>query len=284
MIIVKFHGGLGNQMFQYALYRKMEIIGKQVKADLSWYQSNMAESARDFELFQFPVTIAQCSEAEKKKRNNKFYELLRKYFGVSMKLWREKAGEGYNEKVLKLTDAYIDGYWQTPKYFADIRERLLEDFVFPKEENTALQRLEKEIAESDSVSIHIRRGDYLNNMDKYGDICTEDYYRRAVVYMAEKIVSPRFFVFSDDMKWSREFMRNQPNTVFVEGKQDESPIMDMKRMALCRHNIIANSSFSWWASWLNQNPGKIVVAPAKWKNDFDLQDIRCENWVTVQGS
>lgn len=281
MIIVKFHGGLGNQMFEYALYRKLELVGKNVKADISWYHEDSDAVKRTYLLPQFGIQVNECRTTEKKKYDNIVTRFLNKHLNGSRRLYVERESGVYKEEILDLKNCFLDGYWQTEKYFSDIRDSLLSDFKFPatvnKEESALLDRIKK----SQSVSIHIRRGDYLANEKKYGNICTEEYYFRAIHYMMENLTDALFFVFSDDIKWCRDFLKSYKNIYYVDLGKEISEIHDMKLMSVCKHNIIANSSFSWWASWLNQNEDKIVIAPDRWQNSCFMPDIACKEWIRL---
>lgn len=281
MNIVKFHGGLGNQLFQYGLYRKLKIIGKKVKADVSWYNGNKAESDRDFELAEFGIELNKCNKFEVGLRDNIVVRLLKKYFNFSTFLFQEETSGKFVPEVFKVKNKLLEGYWQSEEYFKDIRSVLLKELVFPQTVTCKEERILERVRKTESVSVHIRRGDYLNHQDKYGNICTEGYYIKAIQYMKTKITNPVFFVFSDDMAWSREFLKGYSNVEFVELGESVKSIHDMKLMAACKYNIIANSSFSWWASWLNQNPDKIVIAPGRWRNDCISEDIMCENWIKM---
>lgn len=281
MDIVKFQGGLGNQLFQYGLYRKLLILGKCVKADTRCYQENKMESNRELELLLF--------QGVKLNIANKAQVLVKKNFVTKRKGFRERniffvqenmAGE-YDPTMLARKCSYLEGYWQTEKYFKDIRNILLSELVFPEIQYGEQAIYESDISSSESVSIHIRRGDYLNHLDKYGNICTEEYYIKAIKCIQKNIKNPRFFVFSDDMKWSKHALGSYKQIQFVEHNSDVKSIYDMKLMSLCKHNIIANSSFSWWASWLNNNPNKIIIAPERWRNDCECQDIYCKEWMII---
>ena len=281
MVIIRIQGGLGNQMFQYALYRKLQFLQRKVKVDTSWYLSNTVEAQRLLELKSFPINLHECSRWEKWLKYNTFTRAIEKRFRTIKILYKEKNSGFYLPEILRSKHVFLDGYWQSEKYFYDIREILLKDFTFPisvtDKEETILERIQK----TNSVSIQIRRGDYLNHMDKYGNICTKEYYYKAIQYMEKKQDSLMFYIFSDDMDWAKKILDSYKNVYFVELGNETDCIHDMKLMASCKHNIIANSSFSWWASWLNQNPEKIIIAPCKWQNGNTCQDIWCSDWIRV---
>lgn len=282
MIIVKFQGGLGNQMFQYALYKKLLCLGKIVKADISWYNNNNAESPRELDVVRFPIHLNYSRHFERIMYRNFLAKALGKCGNMCEGLYLEKESGRYVPEILKMKYAYLDGYWQTEKYFHDIRNDLLQDFTFPDLDSQFLEGVYTQIQKTNSVSIHIRRGDYLKHLDQFGNICTEQYYLNAIAAIKEKIENPTFFVFSDDMLWAKKFLKGQKNFFFVDLEKKVNCIYDMKLMSACKHNIIANSSFSWWASWLNQNEQKVVIAPVKWQNLKTFPDIRCNNWSIIK--
>lgn len=281
MNIIKFQGGLGNQMFQYALYRRFQLDEIPVKADLLWYMHNRSTAERKIELAHFPIELKTCSKMDAYIRNNTFTRVLFKHFDISLGFYRERMDGYYDESIMSKRNIFLTGYWQTEKYFSQIRKQLLVDFTFPKTCNEWEMRMEQQIWKSKAISIHIRRGDYLNNVEVYGNICTEEYYKKAIRYIRKHVQEPVFFVFSDDVEWSKKFLAVERDMVFVENPDRDRAIMDMYFMSICCHNIIANSSFSWWASWLNQNENKIVVAPARWINNSETPDIYCESWVRL---
>ena len=296
MIIVEFKGGLGNQMFQYAFYEKLNQMGKNVKGDIvSFYHSVMNDSSgayrnvtmRKFELELFPnICIEQAEAGIREKYERKARNIINRIVGKLIyyrrKVYRER-NLNFDSNVYKLKDGYLSGYWQSPKYFADIRQVLLEKFTFPELEGDINKEYLKKIRESNSVSIHVRRGDYLTQENKrlFGDICTLEYYGKAIQYFEHKYQDVVFFVFSNDIEWAKENLKMR-RAIIVEGNEKENAYKDMYLMTQCKHNIIANSSFSWWGAWLNQNPNQEVIAPSKWINIEDVKDIWCENWMKME--
>lgn len=282
MIIIKIQGRLGNQMFQYALYNKLKCLGNEVKLDFSQLYINGLEN--ELTLFNIDYEIANSDDISKLGDCNKFllYKVKRKIFGRKKSHYFEK-NLNYNPEILDMDNVYLEGFWQSELYFKNIRNKILESFEFPTisfyDQNS--QTL-KQIEHTESVSIHVRRGDYLHSKFSgiYGDICTEDYYSNAIQYILNCYDNAMFFVFSDDPEWAkRTFVGN--NYYFVEGNNGKDSYKDMYLMSRCKHNIIANSSFSWWGAWLNECENKIVISPKKWINNFALYDIYCENWIKI---
>ncbi len=290
MNIIYFIGGLGNQMFQYALYKSLKIQGKAgVCANISWYKEEEAD--REFELTTvFPDIVLETDPHNQYMKKKDWYLKIRKnrkwaafinYHVLSCCLYFKEREDGvYDERVFQLKNAAIKGYWQTEKYFYSIREHLCREFTFPFGEKK-LSFLRKHIlGDNSSVSVHIRRGDYLKNLNLYGNLSESRYYEKAIEYMAWELHSPHFIFFSDDIAWVKEHYYYS-GSVYIEENMFENyqSWYDMCLMACCSHNIIANSSFSWWGAWLNHHADKIVIAPEQWFFDGrNGRDICPESW------
>jgi len=181
-------------------------------------------------------------------------------------------------------DCYLAGYWQSEKYFMDVAPEIKADFTFKPPLARKNVDLAEQIAKVNSVSLHVRRGDYVSNTKtnvNHG-VCSLDYYRSAIRLIAERVEHPHFFIFSDDIGWVKDNLRMNFPCEYVDHNQGEESYNDMHLMSLCRHQIVANSSFSWWGAWLNSNPDKIVVAPQKWfANDHNTADLLPKCWVSL---
>lgn len=181
-------------------------------------------------------------------------------------------------------DCYLSGYWQSEKYFADFADQIRADFKFQKVMEGMNAELARNISKVNAVSLHVRRGDYINNpvtMATHG-LCSLEYYRDAIRYVIERVEAPQFFIFSDDTEWVKNNLKIDFPALYVQHNRGKESYNDMRLMSLCRHHIIANSSFSWWGAWLNPNRDKIVVAPRKWfANQTDVQDLFPQGWVTL---
>jgi hypothetical protein len=285
MIIIKVIGGLGNQMFQFALYKKIESMGKNVKLDLSPF--NTYDLHNGFELDRiFPIEYKTISEKESKYyQNNSFlYKLYRKI--INKNYYKEPAFN-FNKNIFELNAGYLDGYWQSEKYFNDIRPLINSSFKFKLNLDELNKITAKSITSCNSVSIHIRRGDYVTNpkaAELHGGICHERYYRDAINIIKGKVKDPTFFVFSDDSDWVKSNIKiDSKNIIFIDWNKGEKSYIDMQLMSLCQHNIIANSTFSWWAAWLNKNNNKIIIAPKKWFNDnnINVSDLIPPTWIRI---
>jgi hypothetical protein len=193
----------------------------------------------------------------------------------------------FNKDILSLSDhCYLSGYWQTEKYFSDIENLIREDFRIIKPLDGQNLGIAEKIKHTESVSIHLRGRDYINRVEtkKIHFTCDNSYYERSLSFIREKIKNPHFFVFSDDPEWAKKFLKTNHSFTFVEGNSwNKTSYEDLRLMSLCRHNIIANSSFSWWGAWLNLNVDKIVVAPKKWFADTERnsQDLIPDGWIKL---
>ena len=197
--------------------------------------------------------------------------------------WKSMA---YNERVFtNAKNEYLIGYWQTERYFYPIRWEILKAFTFPSfEPGSKNESLGKELQQENSVALHIRRGDYLEIGNTSG-ICTIDYYKKAIAHIKEKVSPKVYSVFSDDIDWCiGQFgaIISDSDIRYVNWNKGKESFRDMQLMSLCKHNIIANSSFSWWGAWLNQNPEKIVIAPSLWMNSEGWSEIIPDDWITIQ--
>jgi hypothetical protein len=261
MAIVKIKGGLGNQMFQYAHGRKLELKGKKVVFDISFFHGAKANSdtPREFNLSAFNI----ATQAEFSPRPRRLRDLLTKIAG--------KIG------------VRIEQYFQGEKYFQEISGELRKEFTLKNGLSPVAREILKQIENPNSVSLHVRRGDYVNDkkIKDNRNICGLEYYRQAMARIQEKVNNAKFFVFSDEIDWAKENFIGE-EFVFVsspELKEYEEMIL-MSRSA---HHIIANSSFSWWGAWLGQNNNKIVIAPSRWLLDsrVDTSDIIPKDWIKI---
>lgn len=277
MIIIKLSGQLGNQMFQYSLYRKLIQLGKEVKLDFQYFDT----FPNHFSLDIFPIKLEFSTKTEiaslKDERREIYYKLKRLLFGNNKLIYSEVGSStlSYQKDILSKNNIYLDGYWQTEKYFRDIRSILLNEFVFPQ--NCFLKNLEllSLIEGTITISIHVRRGDYVGTT-KF-PLVPKYYYEKAINYFEQSSTKKLFIVFSDDIPWAKENI-SAKNIIFVDWNSDTEPFQDMYLMSRCTHNIIANSSFSWWGTWLNTNPDKQVIAPPFWFNHRKTPDVLCEGW------
>ncbi len=280
MVIVKAYGGLGNQLFQWALYMKFRMIGTEAYIDRSTY--DVGREGRIFYLQELDPGLVCCDKPSKRRLANAKNPIIKKIKGSKSTHIYERKVLVYDRNILALDDVYLEGYWQNEAYFKDIRGEILEKLHISDYAKHG-SGLMKEIVANESVSIHVRRGDFLRFSDVYGNICTLKYYRAAIEAIQNKVRNPSFFIFSDDIKWCRQQFTFLENVTFVNYDNRRKPYEDMGLMSLCKHNIIANSSFSWWAAWLNENEGKLVVSPDRWLANHEETDIVCNEWIRIGG-
>ncbi len=284
MLIVRIFGGLGNQMFQYALYKALRERGIEAYVDLSWFNNNDDHNGYELNsVFKLNPRIASVKLSNKLGENETdiFHRFYRKIIGHKETFIFHYGNEAviYYPEIFKINNKYLSGYWQNYNYFKDISDIIKQDFRFgpidrDNENNADL------IKNVESVCIHIRRGDYLKDK-KLRDVCQLKYYQKAVNYIKDRVASPVFFVFSDDINWCKKNLALD-KAHYIHNNTGEKSYRDMQLMSLCKHNIIANSSFSWWGAWLNQNEKKIVIAPEKWMNKNLINDPICNDWMRVK--
>lgn len=285
MIVTKLEGGIGNQMFQYAI---ASIIAKKNNATILidntfTYQVEKREgyTPRKFELFIFKNSYTEASKSDLNSFNqlSKINRVKRKLGLNYPKIYKETSF-GFDENLWTIPlPVYLKGYFQSYKYLKGFESFIVNVFTFPVDElDLVNKKLLLDIKTNNSISIHIRRGDYVNDKktQNYHGNCSLEYYRNAISLIASKVKDIKLFFFSDDSEWVKEQFQNiaYPK-IFVENNSNENSWKDMLLMSFCNHNVIANSSFSWWAAWLNKNVDKIVIAPKKWfvdsnKNTNDL--------------
>lgn len=260
MIFIELTGGLGNQMFQYAYGRSLSL--RKNRSFKYFFVHHYGDTNRQYELHVFNL--------KGEKYNGLFTELVLIIF-----------------RLLHIrSSAIISGYWQNPKYFANYEKEIREDFRFITPLDYKNKELLNLISKTNSVSVHVRRGDYVSDKKtkEFHGICTAEYYRKAIAFISRKVEKPVYFIFSDDLEWARKNIKLD-NATYVNWNRGEESFKDMLLMSQCKHNIIANSSFSWWGAWLNSNPGKIVITPNKWFENIEAQknakNLIPKEWIKI---
>jgi hypothetical protein len=293
MIVVKLMGGLGNQMFQYATGRRLALRhGVPLKLDLTFLEGNQVGSTpRRFALHCFSIEASKATPWEvalMTGRGTSFvlHSVVARLSGAirGFSQYRERWFQ-HDPEVLCLPDnVYLEGYWQSPRYFDDSAEIIRREFNLKTEPEGKNHELADRIDSVAAVSLHVRRGDYVSNANAYAyhGVCGLDYYSAAITAMLQQIEKPEIFVFSDDSAWCRKNLRLPVPVQFVDHNHDQ-PHEDLRLMSRCRHHIIANSSFSWWGAWLGQASDKIVYAPQRWFADKSrtTQDIVPASWIRL---
>jgi hypothetical protein len=275
MIIVALNGGLGNQMFQYAFGRRLSMLNNtSLLLDLSWFDDMGKDTPRKYVLdsFNIEAKIATQAEVRKLKRNetqlhNILYRIRKRFLPYQLGSSIVEQAPLFDRSVLDYSgDYYFDGYWADFRYFEDISEIIFSDFTFQENYHAERQDMFETIRSTNSVSLHIRRGDYASSasVQKYHGLLPLNYFESSMSQIAALVGDPHIFLFSDDLEWVKKNLSVPFPHTFVEASPPGSEPIDLKLMSTCKHNIISNSTFSWWAAWLNENPSKVVIAPPQW--------------------
>jgi hypothetical protein len=297
MITIKLKGGLGNQMFQYALARHLAIKNNtEVALDLTFINHRLPFVDYTFRNFELDIFNIKCKKTFLSKypislKNIAF--ILQTISNKTKKIFypnkyiKERQLYVFDEKILNTTDnSYLDGYWQNVKYFKDIEpiiQKEFSDFTSPLSDNG--EKTIGEIKKANSVCINFRRVDYINTpaTKAFYGVVELDYYREAIKNILIKIDSPHFFIFSDDIEWCQKNFKSDYPTTFITKDKSNSSIEDFRLMCACKNYIIPNSTFAWWAAWLNQSKEKTVIAPKKWIADskVNADDFVPKEWVRI---
>ena len=283
MVIIQVAGGLGNQLQQYALYRKFVRLGVEARLDLSWFDKvHTAEkewtrgkdiipvvTRRELELRYFDRLVFEtCTKEEKETligADNILGKLRRKLMPFTIHKFEES--KMYHPELLEFEDMYLIGYFACEKYYADILYDLREKIQFPPSSNPLNREMADRMRNENSVSVHVRRGDYLNpeNVTMFGNICTDAYYQNAIDFVKRVIPDAHFYFFSDDVSYVKKRFPGDDYTI-VDINHGRDSFYDMWLMSNCKHNICANSTFSFWGARLNSNENKIMIRPTIQKN------------------
>lgn len=290
MIAVRIWGGLGNQMFQYAFgYAEALRRNTPLALDISFFHKNHSsrQTKRELELFSLPVFCRKTIRPEAVSSILPVLQIpfvnfaIRKLFPYRFKVGRyvyvkEKRLEYLPQALGDSENVYFDGYWHSEKYFVRYRKEIIEQFVFTNARIEKVFNLLRKSSEDNLVAVHIRRGDYVSQNNP--NLRDEEYYLKAMDKMKSLLICPVFCFFSDDMEWVKEKFGKFDGAVFINENKALSDIEEFQLMVKCDHFIISNSSFSWWAAWLNQNPEKNVVVPRFWRNK---KDMMLEEWIKI---
>ena len=292
MIITKLIGGLGNQLFQYAVARHLAEIHRAVlKIDISGFETYKLHK---YSLWPFNIQENFASPEEltalRVRKQGIVERVIRLVLPRPPKpaptYIREKKLFHFDPDILNLPDSvYLDGSWQSEKYFVDIEAVIRQEFTVRTPQRGKDKELAELIASCESVSLHIRRGDYVSNFHTAQILgtCDLDYYFRCVECLTQTVKHPHFFIFSDEPEWARDNLKlSYPTTPVAHNKADKN-YEDLRLMSQCKHHIIANSSFSWWGAWLGQYPEKRVFAPRYWvkSNAYSVRDLIPDEWIRV---
>jgi hypothetical protein len=295
VIIVQLTGGLGNQLFQYAMGRTLAIKNKTTfKQDLSFFESY---EWHEYSLAPFNIeeNLATKEEVEKlKQQQNKQDTAMDIVSRIRRKLLRPKpviineANLLYNPEYKEISSsAYLMGYWQSEEYFKDEEPLIRKEFTVKIPPSEPNRNLLNDIQKQTSVSLHIRRGNFVqvDFVNKVHGTCSMEYYEAAIARIGNHCNNPVFYIFSDDIPWAKENLKMSYPHVYVEINDDKTDYEDLRLMHNCQHHILANSTFSWWGAWLNPSKEKIVIAPSQWFADPERnkysRDILPQSWIRI---
>lgn len=293
MIISFINGGLGNQMFQYALGRSLSLkLNEPFK--MYFLTEMIGPVPRRYELHFFNIDIPIATKEETDKLKEPFAGTLFGRIHRSIE-WRlpyykrrmvDEKHYQFDPNIFKVSkNCFLNGYWQSEKYFADIKEQIRKDFTFKEPLKGKNLELAEKMGRLESVSLHVRRGDYVfaKATNELSGLATPEYYQKAISHIRAHVKKPVFFIFSDEIDWCREHMRFEEETHYIDHNTGMESYRDMQLMSLCRHNIIANSSFSWWGAWLNNHPQRVIIAPKQWfkAGTLDESDLIPAGWLRM---
>lgn len=318
MIIIRFSGGLGNQIYQYALLKRLQLAypDAEIRIDVSFYRQNHIHNGFEldkvFRIFEKGIRKARKRDLLKVKYEipfesvERFPQLLIKpvawanarsrFVFTNMHLrneikeeFQKLAGnfekqepEKLNKQIENIDSSkhyYIDGYWQNELFFREVLSKVLEELHFPDFQDNINIELENQIRSSQAVSIHVRRGDYVNS--NY-DVLTSDYYKNAIQYIKKKTDVTKYFIFSDDIEYVEQKFGFLKNKYIVQNNKGENSWCDLKLMSLCKYNILANSSFSNWAGYFNKNNDKIIIYPSQYTKTEKNTEKFGREWVKIE--
>ena len=287
-LIIEIGGGLGNQMFQYALYQKLTTLGR--TCGLYYDDDNFIHNG--FELnraFDLDCTLLKKRELIYflKEQASFVNKIKMKFSRTGLSYWEHDKGYEYKPDILKIKhSAYLQGCWLTEKYFLDIKEQVKETFKFKNINDYSKSVAEVIVSKTTTVSVHIRRGDYIKS-DIHLNIDYFEYLQKAFKYFQSFFAEADIFIFSDDFDFTRRLFErfNIPSNRlhFIDGNKKSDSFNDMYLMSVCKHNVTSNSTFSWWGAWLNNFEKKIIISPKDWfANDrFNDNSIVPETWIAI---
>ncbi|HET9747039.1 MAG TPA: alpha-1,2-fucosyltransferase [Chitinophagaceae bacterium] len=285
MIISHINGGLGNQMFQFAAGKALAVSNNTIlKLDVSEYDKNKLRSF-DLLAFETEISFATRQEINELLPPNKWEKTFQYLSPLKKRSYYRERSFSFDGKVPKLgKNVYLKGYFQSEKYFAEAKDIVRKEFTLKEQLINHLAEFSSSLKNLNSVSIHVRRGDFSTSPETtaYHGTLDADYYNAALGLVRSRLTDPAFYIFSDDIEWTKNNFQVS-NAIFVSGQITKNHFEDLYLMTQCKHNIIANSSYSWWGAWLNNNPGKVVIAPKKWfsKGPKDTRDLIPRQWLRI---
>lgn len=289
MKIIKLQGGLGNQMFQYAFARGLVAkTGQEISFDFSGLNPIKGVTQRSFSLDSFNIKIQKASDPDIKfftqEKCAPLLTKIKRMFGFKIPSYLHENEHSFHPEVWGVGgDTYFDGYWQSEKYFLHIEKEIREAFA-PRQPLSQDGKMIAEKINNSSISLHIRRGDYVTNKKAAETLgtCEMTYYQRALSVAIADIENPHIFIFSDDTSWVKESF-DIPYQTTIVSEYKVSDWEEIILMSKCERHIISNSSFSWWGAWLDTKYDTIVIAPAQWTKDLRInnKDITPPSWIRI---
>lgn len=289
MIIVKILGGLGNQLFQYALSRSLSLKNNElVKLDTSVFPYYPPLGTYRLHYFNTVANLAKSNEISRfrkyQRKVGKIWFLYNRLI-ANESIYIQERQFSFDPNILKIKGSlYLDGWWQSEKYFKSIESIIRKEITLKNEPSLYFTQIARQIKNTNAVSLHIRRCDYVTNekTNQHHGVCSLSYYQEAIKELTKKIYNPHFFVFSDNIIWAKQNLRIAFPITFVSQKNPDIEYEELIMMSLCKHHIISNSSFSWWGAWLCKNKEKIVFAPKKWfSKPLDTKDLLPDSWIKL---
>jgi hypothetical protein len=296
MIILRLRGGLGNQLFQYAAGKSLALYHNTAfKLDLYFYKTH---NNRKFELenFNIPIELASRDEVHEFTGSNPVIRYInkRENYLRCPSVFAQPHYHFYEDYFGLPGNLYLSGYFQCEKYFQQISSEIFKWYTPAKPLDAVNTTLVNEMLSKESVALHVRRGDYTNQYASFFVTVPDEYYKKAIQEIKSRTTNPSFFVFSDDIAWCKANLALD-GAVFVEHNKGDDSFKDLLLMSHCKHNIIANSTFSWWGAWLNSNPNKVVIAPRVWFREsyfggkapvypsriYNTKDLIPEKWIRL---
>src|SRR3989442_95689 len=293
MVIVRLLGGLGNQMFQYAAARRLALAHNvPLKLDTPWLAPGAdraygLQALNIQEAFATRGGVGELRGPATRGIPRVLFRLRRRFkIGYDWTWIHERTLSPADPRVFHAgARTYLDGYWQSEKYFSDVADTIRREFTSRDRLDAGPREILDRMATAESVSVHVRRGDYASHprASRARSVCTPSYYQRCVAYIAERLGHTHLFVFSDDPDWVAANLRFEYPTTLVSTVPARPDHTDLRLMSACRHHVIANSSFSWWGAWLNPHHDQLVLAPRRWMNDPPVDDraVVPARWISV---
>lgn len=299
MIIVRISEGMGNQLFQYALGRALSSKnGDKLKFETSYFETG----TRKYSLGRFNIPESQSGITEESDFRNigvpgvsdkspsarvrrKIFRIAEYFKPICNKKFILEPYFHFCPDILNIKgSAFLSGVWQSEKYFKNSESTIRKELTLREPPSIETQDWVKKVESCNSISLHVRRGDYIENRkaNQFHGVCTPEYYEHALEFVSKKIPHPVFFIFSDDILWARNNLKIH-NPVWYVSSETLPDYEELMIMSKCKHNIIANSSFSWWGAWLNNNTEKVVIAPQKWfnSNTASPADLIPDSWIKI---